>query len=305
MPFSSTVQVFGLGQCSLDYIGEIPSYPRSDTKCEFTGLTVEGGGPVATALVALSRWGIRCAFSGVIGDDSFGTMIRRSLEGERIDTLGLLARADTLSQFAFIAVEPGSGRRTIFWQRPTGENPQPGEVQFDRIRRSSVLHTDGIFPEACLEACREARKAGVPVVVDAGSWREGLLEIARESDYFIAAEAFGTAIAGNEDPLDACRKIAGLGPRLAAVTLGRRGYAALADGKELTRPAHSAVVRDTTGCGDVFHAGFIYGLLQGWNEEKSLDLAAWSAARVSTRMGGRAGIPSLDDLRKRCRKTEQ
>ena len=40
-------------------------------------------------------------------------------------------------------------------------------------------------------------------------------------------------------------------------------------------------------------------------EEKSLDLAAWSAARVSTRMGGRAGIPSLDDLRKRCRKTEQ
>ncbi|MCU0580636.1 MAG: sugar kinase, partial [Desulfobacterota bacterium] len=73
-------QVFGLGQCSLDHLGLIRDYPPADTKCEFSGLTVQGGGPVATALAALSRWGIGCAFAGVIGDDHCGEQIRTGLE---------------------------------------------------------------------------------------------------------------------------------------------------------------------------------------------------------------------------------
>ena len=68
-------QVFGLGQCSLDYIGKVDVYPPPDVKCEFSDMVIQGGGPVATALVALSRWGVSCAFAGVVGDDMFGTMI--------------------------------------------------------------------------------------------------------------------------------------------------------------------------------------------------------------------------------------
>jgi sugar/nucleoside kinase (ribokinase family) len=64
----------------------------------------------------------------------------------------------------------------------------------------------------------------------------------------------------------------------------------------IERPAYPAEAVDTTGCGDLFHAGFIYGVIQGWDVEKSLDLAAWSAAMVSRKLGGRAGIPSLDEL---------
>lgn len=72
-------EVYGLGQCSLDYIGKIKSYPPADSKCEFTGLVIQGGGPVATALAALSRWGITCALAGVVGDDPFGHQIRAGL----------------------------------------------------------------------------------------------------------------------------------------------------------------------------------------------------------------------------------
>ena len=63
--------VFGLGQCSLDYVGRIPAWPHPDTKCEFHDMVIQGGGPVATALVALSRWGLACRFAGVAGDDPF------------------------------------------------------------------------------------------------------------------------------------------------------------------------------------------------------------------------------------------
>ncbi len=68
----SELDVFGLGQCCIDYLGSIPEFPPPNVKCEFCGLVEEGGGPVATALVALSRWGWRCTIAGVVGDDRFG-----------------------------------------------------------------------------------------------------------------------------------------------------------------------------------------------------------------------------------------
>jgi sulfofructose kinase len=292
-------QIFGVGQCSLDYVGRIASYPPPDSKCEFDHLVIEGGGPIATALVALSRWGLTCAFAGVTGSDRFGAIIRRSLADEGVDISGVIIRPDETSQFAFIVAEKGTGRRTIFWQRPTGRPLQPDELDRKTLRQSALLHTDGLFPEASLAACQEAEKAGIPVVVDAGSLRDGMVEIAKKSDFFIASEAFGKSFSGSQNPVDACRKILELGPRLAGVTLGDKGYAAAdAAGKTITRSAYAAEAVDTTGCGDIFHAGFIYGIIRGWDVEKCLDLGAWSAAKVSARMGGRAGIPSSEELMK-------
>jgi sulfofructose kinase len=293
-------QVFGVGQCSLDYVGRIERFPLPDTKCEFQNLTIQGGGPVATALVALSRWGVPCAFAGVVGDDPFGDTIRQSLETEGVDLSGLMTRTPAASQFAFIAAERQDGRRTIFWQRPTGAPLQPEEVQIPLLKQCQALHTDGLFPEATLAACREARRAGIPVFVDAGSWREGMPEIARCSDYFIASEACGMAISEGGAPLEACRKILEFGAQVAAVTLGSRGYVALTSGGQcIEKPAYTVDAVDTTGCGDMFHAGFLYGILKGLSVEESLDLAAWSAAQVSLKLGGRAGIPSADALRER------
>ena len=283
-------QVFGLGQCSLDYIGKIAAYPRPDSKCEFTGMVIQGGGPVATALVALARWGVTCTFAGVVGDDDFGRAIVASLDDEGVDHTGLLTRRGAGSQFAFITAETG-GRRTIFWRRPTGPPPEAGEVPFALLRRARVFHTDGIFPEASLAAACSARRAGVAVVVDAGSLREGMLDLARQSDFFLASESFARAFIGGDDPREACRRLGELGPGLVGVTLGERGSVALVDGKFIEQPAWPVEATDTTGCGDVFHGGFIYGLLRGWKADQSLAYAAWAAAMTSRRLGGREGIP--------------
>ena len=291
------LQVFGLGQCSLDCLGNIEAFPPPDVKCEFSDRVIEGGGPVATALVALSRWGLSCSFAGMIGDDLFGRMIRASLAEEGIRTDGLVVREGFLSQFAFIAAEPAQSRRTIFWQRPTGPEIRPDEIDIDAIRQVRVLHTDGLFMEATLFACRMARQAGIPVVVDAGTLRDGMLDLARLSDCFIASESFARALTGGDHPLDACRVLSALGPRVAGVTLGGKGYVALHGRDVIQKPAYPVRAMDTTGCGDAFHAGFIYGLIQGWDVKKNLDLGAWAAARVSLRMGGRSGIPSLSDLK--------
>ena len=155
MPNRPSTQVYGLGQCALDILGKIDAYPPPDVKCEFSGMVIQGGGPVATALVALSRWGLSCAFSGILGDDLFGQMTKASLDEEGVNTGGLLVREGFKSQFAFIVAEPGTGRRTIFWQRPTGPPPNPDEIDYALIRQARVVLTDGLFPEAALAACKK------------------------------------------------------------------------------------------------------------------------------------------------------
>ena len=293
------VQVFGLGQCSLDYLGKIKDYPPPDRKCEFSDLVIQGGGPVATALAALARWSVSCAFAGVRGDDFFGSMIQASLDEEGIDTRGLVVRKGYESQFAFIAAEPGIARRTIFWRRPTGPPLKPEEIDYRMLESAKIFHTDGRFMEASLAAGRGARKAGVAVVVDADTFHEGLIELAGLCDYFIASEHFAAAFLKGNSPKEACRRIAGLGPRAAAVTLGERGYVALAEGRMIERAAYPVEAVDTTGCGDVFHAGFIYGLIRKWDYEKCFDFASWAAARVSLKLGGRTGIPSLREIQEK------
>jgi ribokinase len=288
--------IFGIGQCSLDYLGRIDDYPPADTKCEFSGLVIQGGGPVATALVALSRWGLSCAIAGVIGDDAFGRMIETSLRDEGIDTSSLVVRPNGTSQFAYIVVEPKAGRRTIFWQRPTGTPLKPYEISEDKIRTATILHTDGLLIEASLHACRIAHQAGIPVIVDAGTLREGMLDLASLSDYFIASETFARQFWKNGSPLDACAMLLEHGPSLAAVTLGAAGYVARYGNTVISKPAYPVASVDTTGCGDVFHAGFIFGLVSGWDYEMCLDFAAWAAAQVSLQMGGRKGIPTLSEI---------
>ncbi len=292
-------KVYGLGQCCLDYVGKVDTYPPPDVKCEFTEMVIQGGGPVATALVALARWSISCTFTGVIGDDQFGSIIKETLEDENVDTGGLLVRQGSDSQFAFILAEPGVGRRTIFWRRPTGSPPSPEEIDYSSIRKAEVFHTDGLFTEASLAAASAAKEAGVQIVVDAGSLRGGMLDLARLSDYFLASETFADELVGQGKPLQACHELAELGPHVVGVTLGPKGYVALDGGRIIERPAYQVEAVDTTGCGDVFHAGFIYGLLKRWKVDKSLDFAAWTAAQVSLQLGGRAGIPQLERVKEK------
>ena len=283
-PGMNRIDVFGLGQCTVDRLGLVDAYPAPDEKAQFADMVVQCGGPVATALVALSRWGRRCAFAGVVGDDEEGALIRSELDG--IDTSNLLVRERSRSQYAFIAVERGTGRRMIFWQQPTGGPPAPHEIE---PPEAEIFLTDGLFAEASVDLARRAKR----VVVDAGTVREGTLALLDCAEVFVSSEAFANEFAGDAEA--ACAKMHEHGVRIAGVTLGERGYLASFDGQVLHGAAHPVDAVDTTGCGDVFHAGVVEGLLRGWPPEKTFDFAAWAASRCATAVGGRAGIPPIKE----------
>jgi ribokinase len=280
--------VFGLGQCVIDRLGLVDRFAAPDEKCEYSDMTEQCGGPVATALVALSRWGRRCALAGVVGDDPEGARIRNELEREGVDASRLLVRPGKRSQHAFVAVERATGRRTIYWQRPTGAAPATGEIEPPKAR---VLLTDGLFPEASVELARLAEL----VVVDAGTMREGTEALLPLAHVFVASSSFARALVGADDPRGACRVMRERGVEVAGVTLGARGYVASFRDTIVERPAYPVEAVDTTGCGDIFHAGLVEGLLARWTLERCFDFAAWAAAQAATRLGNRAGVPATTD----------
>ena len=295
--------VTGIGQCSWDFLALVDSYPPVDSKREVLQWEEQGGGPVATALVALSRLGVDCRFLGVVGDDVLGEKIRASLVAEGIDCRGVLTRTGSTSQRAFIVVEAGSASRTIFWQRPTGEPLAPAELADDYLEDSRFLLLDGLMADVSLAAALDARQRGIPVMLDAGRLRPGMMELARLCDYVVAGEqyAFDLGWDGSEQTFPVFAR--SVGAPVVTVTGGTRGSLTWSGSNAIHQPAFPVTAVDSTGAGDVFHGGYLFGLLQGWGFPAVLSFAAALAALKCTRLGGRNGIPGfpqvMDFLRER------
>lgn len=285
------MKVIGLGQCSLDYIVTVKKFPKEDTKEEALGFITQGGGPVATALVALSRLGVKTYFTGIVSDDEAGRSIKKGLMAEGVDTLGLVVKKGGSSQRAFIVANIKNGSRTIYWQRPGVEELAPQDVNPSLIRGKDFLLIDGLMRSAAAGAAKSARDKKIPVMLDAGSMRPGMLKLCGLSDYVVGSEAFSTGI--SPDPVRTLKKISALGPKAVTITLGRFGSVTWSEGRVFKTPAFRIKAVDTTGAGDVFHGGYIYGLLKGWKIEDTVSFASGFAALKCLRPGGRTGIPDL------------
>ncbi|OFZ56463.1 MAG: hypothetical protein A2428_14390 [Bdellovibrionales bacterium RIFOXYC1_FULL_54_43] len=288
--------VIGLGQCSLDYLAVVDPYPPANSKVDVVEWDEQGGGPVATALVTLSKFGVSCSFCGVIGDDHEGEKIRDDLIRSGIDVAGLRQRAGCASQVAFIAVEKGTGNRTVFCRRSTGSDLAGDELPDAAFSGAGVLLVDGVMPDACLRAAEEAEKRQVPVLLDAGRVREGTLRLIEHCDYVVGSTLFAEQLGWTGDPAT-FQKVAGSLKFKKALTLtfGERGSVTFnRSGRFFKTLAHSVKALDTTGAGDVFHGACCYGILKGWPLELTLEFASVTAALKCKKLGGRSGIPTLD-----------
>lgn len=296
-PPTTAFDVVGLGQCALDVLGTVDRYPEVDRKIELGEVLFQGGGPVATALVTLARLGASAAFAGRVGDDDFGTRIRQGLLAEGVDCRYLSTDPGAASQFAFIAVEKERGHRNIFWTRGNTRPLTASEIPETLIRRCRILHLDGLQHQASLAAARLARENGVLTVLDGGTFREKTAELLPHIDHLVVSERFALHVAAGRPIEEAAEDLLGYGARAVTVTLGAKGSRTLSgDGPVFHQPAFPCEAVDTTGCGDVFHGGYLYGLLQGWPLEKTVRFAAACAALKTRALGGRSAIPTLAEV---------
>ena len=142
-----------------------------------------------------------------------------------------------------------------------------------------------------------ARDAGVPVIADLDDLYPGVETLLEKIDYLITSRDIPGRLTGEPDlrqSLPAVRTRYGC--RLTAATLGHEGVLAWGGSRFHYAPAFQVKTLDTTGAGDIFHAGFIYGLLQAWPMPRQLDFACAAAALNCTAAGARGGIQSVENI---------
>jgi sulfofructose kinase len=292
MTESSKVDVVGVGLNATDTLIPVAHYPARGSKVEFRSAKVLPGGQVATAMIACQQWGLRTRYVGKVGDDSAASLHRAEFARLGVEA-HLFAAPGCPSQQAFILVDD-SGERTVLWKRDDRLTLRPEELRREWIVNSRALHVDGHDTAAATAAAGWARAAGIPVIADVDELYPGVDALLKSVDYLITSRDIPGRLMEEPDlrkSLPALRER--FGCRLTAATLGEEGVLAW-DGTQFHyATAFRVKTVDTTGAGDIFHAGFIYGLLQGWPLQQQLDFACAAAALNCTAVGARGGIQSV------------
>jgi sulfofructose kinase len=293
IPHGKPFDAVGMGLNAVDDLCVVPRYPEFNTKVRMRALQRQGGGQVATAMVALARWGLRSRYIGKVGDDERGRFALESIRNEGVDVSHVTVEPGASNQYAFIIIDGRSGERTILWDRDERLTYRVGELPREAVCSGRVLHVDGHDVRAATLALTWARQEGIPTVIDVDKVEEGTAEMIRLVDFLITSTHFPRRLTGIEDPRDALEALGKETGGFVAMTLGREGALAMTPAGPVHCPGFSVESVDTTGAGDVFHAGFIFGFLQGWDLMRILEFANAVAAMKCTRLGGRPGIPAL------------
>jgi sulfofructose kinase len=292
------VDVVGVGLNATDTLIPVHHYPTAGSKIEFRSANVLPGGQVATAMVACQSWGLHARYVGKVGDDLAATLHRSEFARLGVET-HLFTAPGCPSQQAFILVDD-AGERTVLWKRDDRLALQSNDLQREWILEARALHLDGHDTAAATIAATWARSAGVPVIADLDELYPGVDALLPLIDFLITSRDIPGRLSGESDlrkSLPAVRSR--YGARLAAATLGPDGVLAYDGAQFHYAPAFRVHTIDTTGAGDVFHAGFIYGLLQGWPLQRQLEFACAAAALNCTGIGARghiAPIPEIENL---------
>jgi sugar/nucleoside kinase (ribokinase family) len=297
IPANKPFDAVALGLNAIDHLIVVPHYPAFNTKVPLISHTIAPGGQCATAMVALARLGLRTRYIGKVGSDDFGDLQIRSLTSEGVESSGVTIVEGADSQIAYIVVDQPSGERTVIWHRDDRLMIDPSEVDRDAVISGRALLLDAHNVSASITAAQFAREAGVPTVLDIDTIYPGCNELLPLIDFLISSTSFPRRLTKEEDLRTALKKLKEMtGSIFVAATLGREGVLAYFHGEYIHSPAFKVDCRDTTGAGDAFHGGFMYGLLAGFSVEKTLQFANAVAGLKCRAIGARTSLPTLEEV---------
>ena len=297
IPTGKPFDAVALGLNAVDHLIVVPQYPGFNSKVPLISHTIAPGGQCATAMVALARLGMRASYIGKVGSDDFGRLQIHSLKSEGVESSGVMVVDGAESQIAYIVVDEPSGERTVIWHRDERLMIGVDEVDPEAITSGRALLLDAHNVAASIAAARFARAAGVPTVLDIDNIYPGVEELLPLIDFLISSTGFPLRLTEEADLRVALKKLQSLtGSLFVAATLGREGVLAYFQEEYIHSPAFTVDCRDTTGAGDAFHGGFIYGLLAGHSVEHTLRFANAVAGLKCRAIGARTALPTLEEV---------
>ena len=292
--------VAGFGTNAVDFLIRVPHYPEFDSKIELEDYSQLAGGEIATAMAGLQRLGLKTSYVGRFGADSAGDFGLQTLRDEGVDVSLAEQIPGATTQIAFIVIDIATGERTVIWKRDARLSYREDEVPLEIARRCTVLHCTPHDTQACIALAKEARAAGTIVSIDLDNLFPGVEELLPLVDILITSAELPGRMLGIRDKEEAIRAMhAKYGAAVVGITLSEEG-SLLYCGGEFIRTGGFAVpggCKDTTGAGDSFRAGLLYGVVRGESVEESARMANAVAALKCRAVGAKTSLPNADELK--------
>ena len=327
------IDIVGIGASTLDRFIVVDHYPTGREVQQVVSSTIDGGGPVATALAVAGKYGARTAMIDSIGDDMVGRHILDDFEKYNVNTAAVQVERGANSGVATILVKHSTGERAVFFERSTASEPEFLATHKQLIEDAFILHINGRHRNLMRAAIDTAKEVGTIISLDGGAQRydEDMKPITEDSHIVIVARDYAEKYTGTTNLEEACRIIHDRGALIAGVTDGANGsYFVWPDGTSYRcKPFSQDSVVDTTGAGDSFHGAFLAMLTKilckmadstntsTINEtssslkavdlllncarsdlEKAAVFASAVAALNTQSIGGRSPLPSLEQVHK-------
>jgi len=292
---AATVDCLGMGIMPLDLLFGVRKYPQAGEKIDGLSLTIQGGGPVPNTLIGLTRFGFKTALIAAVGNDILGKLSVKEIVREKVDTTYIVIKGNS-SAVAAGFVEQGSGRRTLVLERRVFVTP--ADLNLARLPLPKILHLDGRDIEATVELAKWGKKVGATVSFDIGTMRNDVSSVFQFVDHLVVADSYAYQFTRTSKVETAIRKLKEFGPSTVAITEGIKGAVGFENGRFHRQPAFKVKTVDTTGAGDAFHSGYLYGLLNGYDLAERLRWGAAVSALKCTKAGARTGIPKLAEVKR-------
>jgi sugar/nucleoside kinase (ribokinase family) len=263
------------------------------------------GGCAANTGVDLVKLGVKTAVVGKVGDDIFAEFALRYLEDQGLDVSGVRVSSTAPTSKTVILPVTGQDRRYV---HTIGANADFSidDVDLDQVGGARVLYVGGylLLPgleqAALAQLFQFARQRGIKTVLDVAGVRpeegiEPLRQVLPHTDVFLPNDDEGRLITGEVDPAQQARFFLECGVGTAVVTLGGAGAVVCTNEQGLHASAFPVEAVDPSGGGDAFDAGWIVGLLEGWNLHRTIEFASAIGASACTRSGCTAGVLTRDE----------
>ncbi len=298
------LDVVGWGALNLDELYLVERLLNDDEgQVVFAG--AYPGGSAANTIYALAKLGVRTGFLGAVGDDEAGETLLESFASVGVDTSRIVIKtqAKTGRTLGFVDAQGG---RTLYVEPGANSLLHTPDIDFSYVRRARVVHLSSFVGAEQSALQREAVRtlpsrclvSFAPGALLARRGLRALRPILKRAFVLFVNRRELELLAGTSDLAAGTRKLLAAGPQSIAVTLGARGsYVTDGTHEHKLRALRPKKVIDTTGAGDAFAAGFLYGLLQKKSLRQCAQLGAQMARCALSELGARAGLPTLQELR--------
>jgi len=294
------VDIVGVGALNLDNLYCVSRFGTSGEEIPILSHSVSPGGSATNTIVALSRLGIKTGFIGVVGNDTAGRTILNNLNLEGVDTEGVAQTGENTGKV--IALIDNEGERTLYVHPGVNDSFQINDSVIRLAIKANFLHLSSFVGETSFNSQKKLLKkikpnniSFAPGMLYARKGMRALEEIIRISKILFLNQDELKILTGN-GLKEGSKKLLDLGANTIVVTLGQRGCYIKNGREEVTIEGYPSKVVDTTGAGDAFAAGFIYGVLSNYPLIQCGKFGNKLASISIRKVGAIANLPTIKDL---------